>query len=134
MKTAADEAHNLTGVWHGLYTYPGGESVPFVATLIDAGASLSGSTYETCATLDRARSTLFAMLWGVRSGRSVNFTKNYDGSAGWTHSVAYDGALNADATEIEGDWTIDHALSGRFLMIRAPGREAVVERRVAETV
>ena len=37
---------NLTGVWHGLYTYPDGVSVSFVATLIESGSSLSGSTHE----------------------------------------------------------------------------------------
>ena len=39
------DARNLTGVWQGLYTYPNGESVSFVATLIDSGGALSGSIH-----------------------------------------------------------------------------------------
>ena len=39
---------NLTGVWHGLYTYPGQhQPVYFVATLIDSGGQLSGMTHES---------------------------------------------------------------------------------------
>ena len=45
----ATDAQNLTGVWQGLYTYPNSESVSFVATLIDSGGALSGSTHEPCA-------------------------------------------------------------------------------------
>jgi hypothetical protein len=38
---------NLTGVWQGFYTYPGGiGSVAFGATLIETGSTLSGSTHE----------------------------------------------------------------------------------------
>ena len=44
----SDGKQNLTGVWHGLYTYPGGTSVAFVATLIEAGSHLNGSTHEPC--------------------------------------------------------------------------------------
>ena len=44
---------NLTGVWHGLYSYPDGVSVSFVATLIESGSSLSGSTHEPSVLGDR---------------------------------------------------------------------------------
>ncbi len=40
---------NLTGVWHGLYSYPDGVSVSFVATLIEVACERPperGSTHE----------------------------------------------------------------------------------------
>ena len=68
---------SLTGVWQGLYSYPGkGDSVPFVATLIESGGSISGTTHETCATRDSSRQTLFAMVSGSRARASVIFSKN----------------------------------------------------------
>ena len=134
-KSPAGAAQNLTGVWQGLYSYPGqGEPVSFVATLIEAGAFLYGTTHETCALADASRRTLHAMISGVRGGGSVTFTKAYDGTAGWNHRVEYDGALNADATEIEGRWSISGLLAGRFMMIRNPGKEVAVERKVVEKV
>ena len=132
---AAGGGKSLTGVWQGLYSYPGrGGSVPFVATLIEAGSSISGTTHEICATLESARQTLYAMVSGSRAGASVVFDKTYDGTAGWVHRVDYEGALNGDATEIEGRWSIDGILQGRFMMIREAGKEIAVTREVLEKV
>ncbi len=132
---AQENAKSLTGVWQGLYSYPGkGEPVSFVATLIEAGSMVCGTTHETCATTDASRQTLYAMLQGTRGGSSVNFTKSYDGSAGWTHHVDYEGRLNPDATEIEGVWQISGLLAGRFMMIRSTGTEIAVTRKVSEKV
>lgn len=129
----ARQAERLTGVWHGLYTYAGQpEPVYFVATLIDSGTHLSGSTHESAIGEAGAPLTLFAGIDGARHGKSVTFTKTYDGSGGWDHSVAYDGHLNADLTEIEGRWSIGVKATGRFLMIRSSGAsEAVVRRAFA---
>ena len=38
--------HKLTGVWDGFTAIRPATSVPFVATLIEAGHSLSGTTHE----------------------------------------------------------------------------------------
>ncbi len=131
--TAKNGGQSLTGVWRGLYSYPGqGEPVSFVATLIQSGSAISGATHETCAVSNRRRETLGAFLSGVRAGASVNFVKSYDGSAGWTHSVAYEGGLNADATEIDGRWNIDGRLAGKFMMIREAGKDIEVRREVLE--
>ena len=128
-------ARSLTGVWQGLYSYPGqGEPVGFVATLIEAGSSVSGTTHETCAVADFTKKTLYAIISGIRRDGSVTFTKAYDGTAGWNHKVEYDGALNGEATEIEGRWTINGLLAGRFMMIRNPGKEVAVKREVFEKV
>jgi hypothetical protein len=40
-------AQSITGVWQGTYCYPFGLGpVSFVATLIEAGSSLTGTTHE----------------------------------------------------------------------------------------
>lgn len=121
-------AQDLTGVWNGLYSYADGRSVTFVATVIEHGSALTGSIHEPCA-VARARSgTLYATLVGSRQGSAVAFRKTYDGSVPGYGVVDYDGTLNADATEIEGRWTIAGAWSGKFMMIR-PAREAARAER-----
>jgi hypothetical protein len=126
---------SLTGVWHGLYSYQAyREPVYFVATLIDSGSYISGTTHESEIGERGAPLTLFASIEGSRQGTSVSFTKAYDGSGGWDHQVSYDGILNADGTEIEGKWTIGHKASGRFLMIRNRGVTESVVRGAYEKV
>ena len=117
------QAQDLTGVWNGLYSYPDGRSVTFVATLIDSGSTLSGSTHEPCVGGDCPAATLFATLMGSRAGSAVTFRKTYEAASLRYGTVNYEGRLNADATEIEGRWTIPGVWSGRFLMIR-PQRTA----------
>jgi hypothetical protein len=112
-------SRSLTGVWQGIYSYPVGglPTVPFTATLIDAGGSLSGSVHETCIGTGE---TLFFGLSGSRHGSAVTFVKTYDGTnPSYGHPIVYDGAVNEDATEIEGRWTIPGNWSGRFLMTRS---------------
>jgi hypothetical protein len=127
-------SQNLTGVWHGLYSYIAyREPVYFVATLIDTGSFLSGTTHESEVGETGAPLTLFASVEGVKTGTQVHFTKVYDGSGGWDHAVAYEGVLNGDATEIEGSWRINAEAFGRFLMIRSRGAtEQVARKRFVE--
>jgi hypothetical protein len=125
---------NLTGVWQGLYSYQYGQSVSFVATLIDSGASFSGTVHEPSIF---GGDTIYATLSGTRQGGAVSFLKTYEKSAGpqYAASVQYEGALNGDATEIEGRWSIQvFRLSGKFLMIRSAGKAAEVEQKVSERV
>jgi hypothetical protein len=131
----AKASESLTGVWHGLYSYEVfREPVYFVATLIDAGSSVSGTTHESEIGETGSPLTLFASIEGTKRGSSVMFTKTYDGSGGWEHSVSYDGSLSPDATEIEGTWSIGHEASGRFLMIRNRGVTESVIRQAFEKV
>lgn len=124
---------SLTGVWDGCYAYPRGlQPVPFQAVLLEIGETLTGSIWEVCASGPEQGRRLDSFVEGRREGRIVQFIKRYDGSGGRSHAVAYTGELNADATEIEGVWTIPGVWSGTFLMIRSPGREASVERKTAE--
>jgi hypothetical protein len=121
---------SLTGVWHGLYQYVAyREPVYFVATLIDAGSFISGTTHESEVGETGAPLTLFASIEGTKSGQAVSFTKTYDGSGGWDHAVAYDGRLNAEGSEIEGAWRIGVEAFGRFLMIRSRGATEEVARK-----
>ena len=130
MRTGAE---NLTGIWQGLYSYPFGSSVSFVATLIDSGGSLTGSTHEPCSF--HAGRTICAMLEGSREGHAVSFVKTYqEAGPHYAAAVRYRGTLSGDATEIAGRWTIWRVLSGKFLMIRSAGKAAEVERTQSELV
>lgn len=128
-----EQSRNLTGVWHGLFTYPDGfpeDPGSFVATLLELGPSLSGTTHEEGIHHDGTVGTLFAMIDGEREGTAVYFDKTYDGTGGWDHLVRYQGALNADWTEIEGRWAVPGVWSGRFLMIRS-GAKTLAQARAA---
>jgi hypothetical protein len=118
------QAQDLTGVWNGLYSYPDGRAVTFVATLIESGSILTGSTHEPCVGGDCPAATLFASLMGGRHGSSVTFRKTYEAADPRFRTVNYAGTLNAEATEIEGRWMIPGVWSGKFMMIR-PLREAL---------
>jgi hypothetical protein len=121
---------NLTGVWNGLYTYQDGRSTSFVATLIENGGSLTGTTHEPSTLAENLGVTLLASLVGSRRDFSVTFTKTYDRPDVFHRSpILYEGSLNGDGTEIEGRWTIIGAWSGKFLMIRSSGGEAKASRK-----
>lgn len=127
---AGAEARSLTGVWNGLYTYPDGRSTSFVATLIETGGTLYGSTHEPSTLPSSRAAMLFANLTGSHRGSAVTFTKTYDAPDLMHRSpILYEGARNADATEIEGRWTIVGVWSGKFLMIRSAGEEVKTARR-----
>jgi hypothetical protein len=124
----------LTGVWHGLYSYPSYlEPVYFVATVIQHGQSFSGSTHEAQFGEMAAPLVLFASLSGERANTEVSFIKTYDGSAGWSHSVIYQGNLNG-VDEIEGIWSLPDNWSGRFLMMRGSQATEAEIRRAYEQV
>ena len=130
-----DRKTNLTGVWHGLYSYERfREPVYFVATLIDNGSFVCGSTHESEVGERGAPLTLVASVEGRSADGEVAFVKTYDGSGGWDHSVAYDGRLNADGSEVEGRWEIGRRAAGRFLMIRNSGVSESVVREAFEKV
>ena len=122
---------NLTGVWHGLYSYPDGVSVSFVATLIESGSSLNGSTHEPSVLGDGQ--TVNATLSGSRQQSLITFVKTYTGARFfYRDSIDYDGTLNGDGTEIEGRWSIRSLWSGKFLMIRSAGKEEAVARKAVQ--
>ena len=118
---------SLTGLWNGLYSYPQlFEPTSFVAILIEQGARFGGTTHEPCTRGSNLGGLLYAMIEGNREGSIVSFIKTYDGTGGWTHSVAYEGLLNGDGTEIEGRWKTS-GWSGKFLMLRPTAKDAGAE-------
>ena len=124
---------NLTGVWHGLYSYPVAMApVPFVATLSDQGGWFDGTTEETGTVGDAEGRTLIASLQGRRSGRSITMLKIYRGPSAYYDSVHYAGDLNEDGTEISGTWRIADNWSGTFLMIRQRAAATARSRETAE--
>src|SRR5579862_1508541 len=124
---------NLTGVWQGLYTYESGGSTSFAATLIESGASLTGTTHELSTSGASIATMLFASLIGSRRDSAVTFTKSYDRPDTFhQRPVLYEGTLNSEGTEIEGRWIIRKNRSGKFLMVRSPGQTAKAERKVSE--
>jgi hypothetical protein len=133
------EASNLSGVWHGQYSYdePGREAVAFVATLRELGGVLSGSTEETVE-IDGAAATLKAALQGKRDGSAVTLLKLYEGIQTSTPGRLYDfvhyaGEVTPEGDEIEGDWRV-RGSSGRFLMLRGGGLDAEVAQKAVERV
>lgn len=123
-------AQSLTGVWHGIYTYPRGDGVSFVATLIETASAVTGTIHEPCAT--SPGDTLFATLAGGRADSAVAFVKTYDGSNPSYRVVEYEGTLSGDGCEIEGRWIVPGSWSGRFLMIRPHTMTAAVLRTAFE--
>lgn len=123
---------SLTGVWSGTFSLPFGlPSISFTATLIESGRFLAGTIHEPCSVAECPIKTHNAAVTGSRSGSAVAFTKAYDPPGYGYGSVAYEGALNADATEISGTWTIGPGLTGQFVMIR-PARKTKARARKKE--
>jgi hypothetical protein len=102
--------------------------VSFVATLIESGSSLSGTTHEVEPWAPGV--TLCASISGTRLGSAVEFVKNYDTL--YPESIAYDGILNNDRTEIQGRWFIAKKLSGTFRMIRPASKARSASRKKFE--
>jgi len=126
-------SQSLTGIWHGIYSYPlPRASVSFVATLIETARAVSGTTHEPCTIGGSSNEILYATLLGSRQDSAVAFVKTYDGANPRYGTVAYDGTLSPDGTEIEGRWTVPGNWSGKFLMIRPAGKAEVAARTVFE--
>ena len=126
------ERANLTGTWHGQFTYADyRQPVFFVATLVESAGWIDGTTQEPRPVTGE---TICATIGGRRSGSTVTFVKTYQDPPRGYGVVNYAGTLNTDGTEIEGSWQISRDWSGRFLMIRSSGTEASVTREVSEFV
>jgi hypothetical protein len=129
---ASPDTENLSGLWHGQYSYPTARApVPFTATLLDAGGSLSGSITEKSTLRPRVGEPLYATLRGLREGSAVRFRKTYDTEDERYQVVEYEGRLSADTTEIEGTWQT-FGWSGKFLMLRPRGIATATENKIYE--
>jgi len=89
-------AQSITGIWQGTYCYPFGLGpVFFMATLIEAGSSLTGTTHEAGRwTVGSSPDvTLCASLSGSRHGGAVAFVKTYNGGNPHYRPIDYEGHL-----------------------------------------
>ncbi|MFT9383280.1 MAG: hypothetical protein ABF553_01580 [Acetobacter orientalis] len=125
----SDAKRNLSGLWHGQFSYPRTfQPEFFTATLLDQAGSLSGSITDKVTDPTHATGVFLAHVRGQHVGADVHFSKQYE-SAARPHRVRYTGQVNADGTEISGTWQIDGSWSGPFLMVRAqPSQEVSVQR------
>ena len=124
-------AQNLTGIWHGIYSYPIARApVSFVATLIETASAVSGTTHELCTIGGSPNETLYATLLGSRQP-AVSFVNPMTAPTAVRHR-AYEGTLSPDGIEIEGRWTVPGNWSGKFLMIRSSGKTEAIARTVFE--
>jgi hypothetical protein len=116
----------LAGDWQGTYYYPANPTGPtqapvsFTAQLQVNGTTISGRTTESNTFGDKSSTFLYANLNGiVTTGGRLNFNKQYDGTAGVSHSVAYSGTLDSSGTHVVGNWVTGTGFSGRFEMTQA---------------
>ena len=102
---------------------------PFRVHIEEMGGHFSGSLIEP--DLYRRMATIGAELSGIRSNRSIDFTKIYvNAPTGYENPVDYVGRLSADGLVVSGVWSqLD--MNGTFEMYREQG---VFEKEEAETV
>ena len=115
--------YDISGSWDGAFRYPAdkGPQTPFVATLRDDGGVISGDTIEPG--IRPGDGHFRAIIVGLRTGTTIDFTKTYDGAGRMSHSVDYSGRLSEDGTTITGVWSLG-TMDGTFDMVRGiPGLE-----------
>jgi len=117
---SAKSLNSVMGEWHGVYVSAGGGDVnAFTLTFEGSPSSLTGSVVELNAFGDSNQALfLTSDLYGSLSGRTVSFTKVYDGSGGVSHSVVYEGTLSGDGRRIQGTYYLNGAAAGRFELAR----------------
>ena len=121
---------NLSGLWMGSFSYPAGQgpTTLFLARIEDDGGAISGTTIEPN-TVGVTTRELEAVIRGSRTGRSLDFTKTYDGASDAAHAVDYVGQVSQDGNRIAGVWSLE-VIDGTFEM----SREAVWEEAKGEEV
>jgi hypothetical protein len=109
------DPQNVSGVWYGRYAADHGhEDNGFIALLEEHHGAVTGTITEPDTGVGGIRR---ATVRGQRDGASLRFTKQYDGTGGWTHSVRYSGSVDAEGTLVMGSWLVD-GVSGAFDMTR----------------
>lgn len=124
---------DLTGRWSGIYNYPA--LFPpnmFEADIRDQDGVIAGIITQQREFFEGPGPSRQAVIEGRRDGGTLSFVKYYDDPDRPTPH--YRGTIQPGGDEIEGEWTIPGDWSGTFLMIRASGSKASVERRASERV
>lgn len=106
----------LAGEWRGVYL-GGGAPNEFDITLTQRGQQLTGTTTERNVFTGGAAQFLLATVVGSVNGDRMALTKTYDGTAGVSHSVEYEGRIQPGGRRIVGTWRIG-ATTGAFEMVR----------------
>jgi hypothetical protein len=130
--SGVEPGEDVTGRWHGFYSYAGGaDTCAFAADLREHGGDIVRIAFEVAQFGPSPGATLSASLEGRRIGRAVDFAKTYDEVAVAHYSIHYAGTLLDGGNEIEGSWSIPGDRSGTFLMVRDGGAEAAKARQEA---
>jgi hypothetical protein len=121
------DRYDMSGLWEGAFAYPAyrGPTTPFVASIEESEGTLTGTIMEPN-TMGWTTEELEAVLNGARTGRSVDFTKAYDGSSDAAHAVDYVGQLSDDGNLVTGVWSLAE-LDGTFEMRRSASLEEMLE-------
>lgn len=113
----AQSADDLSGRWLGAYWGGGNQATTFDATIVDPeGPEFSGTMVETNTLSAEQVAFLLSRFEGVVEGKSVRFTKTYDGTGGLSHSVSYEGEMESPR-RIVGTWRIGETV-GQFELVR----------------
>ncbi|MFN6934121.1 MAG: hypothetical protein ACK4NZ_03095 [Tsuneonella sp.] len=127
---------NLTGTWHGTFTYPSnaGPATPFLATIEELSGHFQGTIIEPDAIYGQG--TIHAALSGHRAGAAVDFVKTYTAAPlGYENPIDYVGQVSADGLRVKGVWSLLD-FDGSFEMERDKITEAGAEttERVSEPI
>ncbi len=99
----------LSGRWEGSYGYRDGRApVPMAVDFRVQGGDVGGTSSEAN-TFGAGQGPLTAILTGSLRGNILRFVKTYDGSGGQSHSVTYQGVVDADGGRIRGTWNLAQA-------------------------
>lgn len=125
---------SLSGAWTGVYDYDDASQDPvsFNADLMDIGGVLWGETSEPNSFSPIAAKHLIASISGLRTGREVTFSKEYQASVvGGEEVVFYAGQISEDGQRVKGTWRIRFPfdIGGPFVMDRIIGSVAAKERK-----
>jgi hypothetical protein len=117
--TIAAAAFEKGEVWLGNYVYRTGQPpVRFTLFITKSGAgTFEGVMVEPNTLGDRAFPELLADITGTREGATFSFTKQYDGTAGQSHTVQYTGQFAAERRRANGTWRLPDS-NGTFEMHR----------------
>lgn len=108
---------SLSGEWRGVYFQgPDNEAIEFTARLTDQSGRITGTIIEPNMFGDASSYWLFSTLTGRVESATIRFAKTYDGTAGQSHAVQYEGRVLSDR-RIIGVWSLAGA-SGQFEMGR----------------
>lgn len=124
---AQAQPFSLKGTWNGRYVYGGNRSPVDFTLELDAGdGRCLGRIKEVNTFGEKSASHLFAnvscLSTGVVPGREFRFHKQYDGTGGVSHAVAYSGIVSQDGNSVAGNWLILSSTTwstGQFSMSRA---------------